>query len=371
MKLSTAASPTSTSGDSFVSKRLSSLDILRGFDLFLLLFFQPVLFRLGRALNLPWLNEVLYHFDHEVWVGFRFWDIIMPLFLFMAGASMPFSFAKYKDCPDKSAVYRKVLKRFVLLFFFGMIVQGNLLGLDPEHFYYYNNTLQAIAAGYVIAAFTLLNASFLTQIGVAMALLVVYTVPMMLFGDYTLEGNFAYKVDVLLMGRFQGDPTYTWIWSSLTFGVTVLLGTFAGHIMKEGKENRKRAVVRLFVAGVALVLAGELWSLEMPIIKRIWTGSMTLVSGGYCFLLMALFYFVVDYKGWNKGLNWLKFYGMNSITAYILGETINFRSIVQSVSYGLKPYLGNLYDTWLTFGNFLILFFILRWMFKHKIFLKI
>ena len=362
-------SPTSTSVYSTFPKRLASLDILRGFDLFLLLFFQPVLSSLGRKLDLPWLNDVLYHFNHEMWEGFRFWDMIMPLFLFMAGAAMPFSLAKYKECPHKS--YKKVMRRFVLLFFFGMIVQGNLLGLDLGHFYYYNNTLQAIAAGYLIAALVLLNASFRTQIGIAVVLLVVYAVPMMLFGDYTQEGNFAYKVDVLLMGRFQGDPKYTWIWSSLTFGVTVLLGTFAGRLMKEGKENRKQVVVRLFVTGVALVAAGKLWSLEMPIIKPIWTSSMTLLSGGFCFLLMALFYFVVDYKGWSKGLNWLKFYGMNSITAYVLGQTINFRSIVQSVSYGLKPFLGDFYDTWLTFGNVLILFFILRWMFKRRIFWKL
>ena len=76
--------------------RLASLDILRGFDLFLLVFFQPVFVALARQLNLPFLDEVLYQFDHEVWEGFRFWDLVMPLFLFMTGASMPFSLSKYK-----------------------------------------------------------------------------------------------------------------------------------------------------------------------------------------------------------------------------------------------------------------------------------
>ena len=99
-----------------VSGRLASLDILRGFDLFLLVFFQPVFVALGARLNLPWLNGILYQFDHEVWVGFRFWDLVMPLFLFMTGASMPFSFAKFRENPDKWAVYRKIFRRFVLLF---------------------------------------------------------------------------------------------------------------------------------------------------------------------------------------------------------------------------------------------------------------
>lgn len=109
------------------SPRLVSLDILRGFDLFLLVFFQPVLWTLAHQLNLPWLNSILFQFDHEVWEGFRFWDLVMPLFLFMTGASMPFSFSKFKDNPDKGPVYRKIIKRFILLFIFGMIVQGNLL----------------------------------------------------------------------------------------------------------------------------------------------------------------------------------------------------------------------------------------------------
>lgn len=109
----------------------------------------------------------------------------------------------------------------------------------------------------------------------------------------------------------------------------------------------------------------------MPVIKRLWTGSMTLLSGGYCFLLMALFYYWIDYKGHSRGLNWLKIYGMNSITAYLLGEVVNFRCIADSVSYGLKQYIGDYYPVWLTFANYLILFFLLRMMYKRGLFLKV
>ena len=79
--------------------RLASLDILRGFDLFLLVFFQPVLWVLARQLDVPFLNGILYQFDHEVWEGFRFWDLVMPLFLFMTGASMPFRCRSTKVFP--------------------------------------------------------------------------------------------------------------------------------------------------------------------------------------------------------------------------------------------------------------------------------
>lgn len=353
------------------SERLSSLDILRGFDLFLLVFFQPVLVALGSRLDLPWLNTVLYQFDHEVWTGFRFWDLVMPLFLFMAGASMPFSFAKYAGGAGRRAAFRKVARRFLLLFLLGMVVQGNLLGLDPAHIYFYTNTLQAIASGYLIAAVLLLCCPIRWQVAGTLALLLLYWLPMTFFGDFTPEGNFANRLDRAVMGRFRGDPTYTWIWSSLTFGVTVMLGTFAGRIMKEGKEERGKTVRRLFLVGVALVAGGWLWSLQMPVIKRIWSGSMTLLSGGYCFLLMGLFYYWIDYKGHTRGLEWLKIYGMNSIAAYLLGETVNFRCVAHSVCYGLERYLGEYYAVWLTFANFLILFLILRFMYRQKIFLKI
>ena len=135
------------------STRLASLDILRGFDLFLLVFFQPVFWALARQMNMPFLDSILYQLDHEVWEGFRFWDLVMPLFLFMTGASMPFSLSKYIGTTGSYwPVYRRILKRVLLLFIFGMIVQGNLLGLDAMHLYLYSNTLQSIAVGYLIAA---------------------------------------------------------------------------------------------------------------------------------------------------------------------------------------------------------------------------
>ena len=351
--------------------RLASLDILRGFDLFLLLFFQPVFYRLGKVLGWEWLDPILHQFEHEAWVGFRFWDLIMPLFLFMAGASMPFSFAKFKADPDKKRVYKKVVKRFIILFLLGMVVQGNLLGLDPSHIYFYVNTLQAIATGYLIAAIILLNCSVKTQIIATVSLLVIYTLPMMFCGDYTLEGNFAYKVDTLLMGRFQGDPSYTWIWSSLTFGVTVMLGAFSGEIIRMKKETPQEVVKWLLITGVALVAAAFIWSFEMPIIKRIWSGSMTLLAGGYCFLLMGLFFYWIDYKGHKRGLEWLKVYGMNSITAYMLAQVINFRCIATSLFHGLEQYLGDFYPIWISFVHYSIIFIILKHMYDKKIFLKI
>ena len=369
-----------------ITQRLKSLDILRGFDLFMLVFFQPVLYGLIRTMDLPFGQDILYHFNHEDWAGFRAWDLVMPLFLFMSGVSMPFAFSKFRQMPDKSAVYKRILKRVALLFILGAIVQGNLLDFDMHRLRLYSNTLQAIAAGYLITAVIFLNLpSMRGQLIAAFVLLLLYWIPMTFLGDFTPEGNFAEKVDKLVLGRFRDgvrwaeDGTwsfspryqYTWILSSLTFGVTVLMGTLAGGVMKND-SNRNRNALTLFIAGVACIAVSLLWSLQMPIIKKIWTCSMTLYSGGWCLLLMALFYYLIDCRGYSKGFNWLQIYGMNSITAYVLGQVINFRGVVNSVCHGLEQFMGaEYYKVWLTFGNYMILFFILHLLFKHKIFLRV
>ena len=98
---------------------------------------------------------------------------------------------------------------------------------------------------------------------------------------------------------------------------------------------------------------------------------MTLFAGGLCLMLMALCYWWVDVCGRQRGLMWLKVYGMNSIAAYMLGEVVNFRSVAHSVSYGLAPLLGEYYAAWLTLCNFTLLYYILRYMYRSGIFLKV
>ncbi|MCH5182395.1 MAG: DUF5009 domain-containing protein [Prevotellaceae bacterium] len=354
-------------------QRLLSLDILRGLDLFLLVFLQPVLWKWLSLCDVPWTEALRRQLDHEVWQGFRFWDLVMPLFLFMSGVSMPFSLSKYLkgEAPLRAACGR-IVRRCVLLFLLGMVVQGNLLGFDPDAIYLYTNTLQAIAVGYLLASIVVLRLPWRGQIVAAALLTAAYAVPMTLAGDFSPEGNLANRIDSVVLGRFRGDPTYTWLLSSLNFGVTVWLGAACGQIIRRTERTKPgQTALRLAFVGLGLVAGGLLWGLEMPVIKRIWTSSMTLFSGGLCFLLMAAFYYWIDVKGHVRGLLWLRIYGMNSIAAYMLGETIDFRSVVHSLSYGLAPRMGDYYGVWLTFGNFLIVFLILYALFRAKIFIKV
>ena len=370
--------------------RLESLDVLRGFDLFCLILCEATFYLLRDAINAPWFNKVMWNFSHVSWEGFSPWDLIMPLFMFMAGVSIPFALSRYKTESNKWLVYRRIGKRVLLLWIFGMMCQGNLLALDPNHIYLYSNTLQSIAMGYLIAAVLFLNFRTSTQVVVTVILLLAYWAAMQFItvdgfggGDYTRDGNLAEWVDRVVLGRFRHFAEiengvvlfskgyrYTWVLSSLNFGVTVLTGLFAGEILKRGLSPKKKYQY-LFGIGMIMVILGWLWNFQMPVIKHIWTSSMVLVSSGYCFLLMGLFYYWIDYKGYFKNNTWLKVFGMNSIVAYMLADVANFRCIGASLFHGLEQYLGAYYPVLIGLSNFIVIYIILWILYKHKIFLKV
>lgn len=377
--------------EQITNKRLESLDVLRGFDLFCLVVLETLFHPLAHALDAPWFRSFMWGFTHVNWEGFSSWDLVMPLFMFMAGVSMPFAFSKYKGIPNKTQVYRRIIKRVILLWIFGMMCQGNLLSLQIPALRFYSNTLQAIAMGYLIAAVLFLHVRTKVQIVVSVVLLLTYWAAMMFIsvdgfggGNFTPEHNLAEWVDQQVLGRFRDGVSvaadgswqfspwyqYTWVLSSLNFGVTVLTGVFAGQILKRDYKPQYKLKL-LFSIGTAMVLAGWLWGLQMPVIKKIWTSSMVLVSSGYCFWLMGAFYYWIDYKNHRRGTAWLKVYGMNSIVAYMLANVVNFGCIGGSLFFGLEPYVGRFYPVLIALSNVSIIYVILYLLYKHKLFLKV
>ena len=374
-----------------LSQRLESLDILRGFDLFMLVGLEMAMHHLSVAIDTPAFHSFMWCFTHVDWEGFSTWDLVMPLFMFMSGITIPFALSRYKDAQDKSLIYKRIFKRVVLLWIFGMMCQGNLLGLNPERIYLYSNTLQSIAMGYLISSLLFLHTRIRTQIITAIMLLLVYWGAMEFItvngyggGNYTPEGNLAEWIDRELLGRFRDGASvvngevffpdwyrYTWILSSLNFGVTVLTGTFAGYILKNKEWMPQKKLTYLLIIGLLMVAIGWIGGIWHPVIKKLWTSSMVLVSSGYCFLLMALFYYIIDYKGWRKYTNWLKVYGMNSIVAYMLTMCVNFSCIGHSLFHGLEPYMGAYYQVLITLSNVAIVYFILWCLYKKQLFLRV
>ena len=380
-----------------MKKRLESLDVLRGADLFFLVALGPIMGKIASAANAEWLDKGMWIFHHVAWEGFSPWDIIMPLFMFMAGATIPFAMERYRREGDKRAALWRISRRVVVLWIFGMMCQGNLLALDPNRIYLFTNTLQAIAVGYAVAAVMFLFTRLRTQIVAAVLLLLAYWAAMEWVevvignvsferfggGDYSPEHNLAEWVDREVLGRFRDHATvengvvvwsksyhYTWILSSLNFAVTGLCGMFAGKIAKS-EMTEKRKLQWLFGAGAAMVAISLIWSIWMPIIKIIWTSSMALFAAGVSFILLGISYYFVDYKGYNKNITWLKVYGMNSIAAYMLTQIVNFRGVADSIFYGLEQYMGDWYSLLLTLAQVGTIYLILYVMYRKKIFLKV
>ena len=356
-----------------MKKRLESLDVLRGADLFFLMAVGPIVRRLIKTLDVEWLNKCNWLFDHVEWQGFSPWDIIMPLFVFMTGITIPFALGRMREERTYGTALWRILRRVVLLWIFGLICQGGLFDKDPETVYLYSNTLQAIAVAYAASAIMYLFTNLRTQIIFAAVLLLGYWAAMEFIsigdfggGDYTSEKNLAEWIDNAVLGRFRDgakvvdgvvvfkeDYHYTWILSSLTFIVTGMMGMFAG-------------------VGVALVVAGLVLGIWHPIIKKIWTSSMTLFSGGICFLLLWLCYYLIDYKGYRKGLTLFKVYGMNSIAAYMMPKFLKVRAVLDGLLFGLAYCIG---DAWsamvITVLNVMVQYYLLYYMYKREIFLKV
>ena len=352
--------------------------------MFLLLVLGPVVRAFDKVLDGG--DAFFRQFYHVSWEGFVAWDIIMPLFLFMSGITIPFSMARYKEGekPD-GKFYLKLLRRFCLLFLLGWVVQGNLLEFSWQEFHPFANTLQAIAVGYVIAALVFVYCRPKWQILICSFMFAAYWLVFAVFGGMNMdpEGNIAMVVDRAVLGchrdgviwsqdgtwAFNNGYQYTWILSSLNFAVTVMLGCFAGLLLKREHDAPQKRALWLFVAGTGLVLAGLGMSPLFPIIKKIWSSSMTLFSGGICFLLTALTYYIVDVKGWKKGTGVLKWFGMNSIVAYCIGEVIDFRSVSVSLLHGFDAWAG--YPILIAIANTAILTVIMMILYRRKILLKV
>ena len=383
--------PTTDNGAAGTAKstRLLSLDLLRGMDLAFLVLLQPVVYQWLEACQPAsgtFGSAVYGQITHVPWQGFCFWDIIMPLFMFMSGITIPFSMAKYQRGESKAGAsfLLRLLKRFVVLWVLGMVVQGNLLALDARQLHLYSNTLQSIAVGYVVVALLFVYTSWRTQLAVVVGCMVAYVAVFAFWGqmDFSIDANICEEIDRQVLGRWRDgvvwsgdkwcwDPTYhyTWILSSLNFVGTVYLGYLAGVVLRTGRTPESKLRI-LLLSGVGLIVLAFALSPVVPIIKHIWSTSMTFLAGGICFLLMAAAYYWVDMRGHTRGLMWLKVYGTNSLVAYVLGEYVRFDSLTDSLCYGLKPLLGDYYPVLGAAAQGIFVLIVLRCLYKLNIFLK-
>ena len=358
--------------------RIASIDALRGFDMLFIIFLDHFFQALNVGVGSPFTKVLAKQFDHPEWFGSSVYDIVMPLFLFIVGAAIPFALSKRKLQDSRlSALYAKLIKRFVILFILGWIVQGHLLEFNLETFSIFSNTLQAIAVGYLFSSIAYIHFNLKTRLFIFGASLLIYTllltipnVPGVGRGVLLPDSSFAWYVDQKVFGDFQDGTQYTWLLSGFGFIATTLSGVFAGELIKSDLP-RKKVALYLFVIGVGGLLAGMVLGIWHPIIKKLWTSSFVLASSGVCFLLLSLFYWIIDVKGKITWAYPLKVIGMNAIVAYMLSHVFNFHLIAEMVLYGLKQFVGDFNYLVLTIGGFGILYLILWYMYRNKTFIKV
>lgn len=359
--------------------RVQSIDALRGFDMFWIIGGGAVF---GGLVEL-WPNAVTetikLHLEHVNWEGFRFEDLIFPLFLFVVGAVLPFSvLRRIEKGQSRKKVYLHIIKRGVVLVLIGLILNGLLRFNWPEM--RWSGVLQRIGICYFFAALIVINTKWRTQAVVIGAILILYWVAMMLIpvpgygaGVITPEGCLSSYIDQqLLPGKFccyeHGDNEG--LISTLPAICTTLLGALAGHWLRSNRSGNRKTM-GLALAGIVSLIVGYVWGMVFPIIKIIWTSSYVLYSGGWCLLLLALFYWVIDVKGCKKWAFFFIVIGMNPITIYSLQWFVNFDEITRFFVQGLLDHSGIFTVMLLPISVLAVKWLFLWFLHRHKIFLKI
>ena len=318
-------------------ERLYSLDLLRGLDIFFLTVVCGIFWAAHEGLGLfpvppgtpeGYFGPVMEQFAHR-WGLFHLIDIVMPMFIFMCGAAVPFALGRrLLDGRPAAAFWKHLGARFALLWFCGMIAQGDLLTLDPGKIRLFDNTLQTIACGYVIAALTMLIPDRRIRWAMPAVLALGYTIPLAVYGDYTPTGNLAHLVEVRIVNTFcvplgfsAKVTDYTWFATIPMFGVMTLMGMISTEILTDKTVADMKKFFRLLVLGTAVLGLGWLTYPWIPSVKHIFTLTFTAQAMGWCMISLAVLYYLTDILKFRKGLGIFILFGQFALTAYMLCDT--------------------------------------------------
>jgi predicted acyltransferase len=323
-------------------------------------------------------NNFFIQFFHHPWNGLRFWDLIQPGFMFMAGTAMAYSLHKqWQNGVTWNQSFIKALKRSAWLFFWGVLdyaVRKN--GLSFELW----DVLTQLSFT-TLVAFLIFRWSAPTQIGFSIFLLVLTEVLYRFTNvpgfdqPFTDQHNFGNYIDLLLMNKINHGG---WVAiNCLPTAAHTIWGALAGKLLMSD-ENSNKKIKTLVVFGLICLVVGYAmdWTIT-PIIKRIATSSFTIASAGWCFLMLALCYWWIDVKKHQSYVTFFQVVGMNSIFIYLFFEIVGSR--------WFNGYISAITDGLMTSANFPLavmmivtplVIFGLEWglcffLYKRKIFFKL
>ncbi len=375
------AGPNGNTPPSFVSQRLYSLDALRGFDMFWIMGAEEIFHTMSKATGSSFWGAIANQFTHPDWNGFHFYDLIFPLFLFMAGVATPFSVGREMEKgKTKNQLLWRVVKRGLILVLLG-VIYNNGLHIKPISEIRFASVLGRIGLAYMFANIIYLYASKRAQIIWFAGLLIGYwlllkftAAPGFMPGDLTMEGNFASYIDRnIIPGKlYLGIHDPEGLVSTIAAIGTGLLGIMAGLYLKRTNIGGGVKARNLAIAGVISILLALLWNLDFPINKNLWTSSFVLLVGGISLILLGLFYYIIDVLGYKKWAFFFRVIGMNSILIYMSGQFIGW----EYANHGFFAWLGELIGDPFNAVALSITYVLVKWaflyfMYKKKVFLRV
>lgn len=365
------------------TKRLQSLDTLRGFDMFFIMGGGSLFVALATLFPNPVFNAIAEQMTHVAWNGIHVEDMIFPLFLFIAGISFPFSLEKQREQKKTNGdIYKKIIRRGLTLVLLGILYNG-FLNFDFEN-QRYASVLGRIGLAWMFAALLFVNTRTTTRIGITVTLLVGYFLLLVLVpspeangaGRFTMEGCLVGYVDRLLLpGRLHlGVHDPEGLLAVLPAIGTALLGMFTGEFIKSEKkgytDNKK--VLYLLGGGTSLLIIGLVWDVFFPINKNLWTSSFVCLVGGISMILFALFYYLVDVKGYKGWTLFFRVIGMNSITIYLAQRFIDFSYTSSALFGGLAGSVPEAAASLINAVGYIALCWgFLYFLYRQRIFLKV
>ena len=372
---------THTSTDPFSQQRLYSLDALRGFDMFWILGGEEIFHTLAKATHWSVFEAISNQLTHPAWNGFHLYDLIFPLFLFLAGVATPYSVGReIEKGRSKNELLLRVIKRGLILVLLGLVA-NNGLEIKPISEIRFGSVLGRIGLAYMFANIIYLYTKPKAQVIWFFALIIGYwlmlkftSAPGFPGGDLTMEGNFASYIDrSVLPGHLYltiHDPEG--LVSTIPAISTGLLGIMAGQLLKRQGITQRKKVLYLAVAGVIALVVAQIWNLDFPINKNLWTSSFVMNVGGLSLLLLSFFYYVIDVLGHKKWAFFFRVIGMNSILIYISGHFINWGYMNNGFFKWLGQLVGDPFnDVLLAITYVGLKWLFLYFMYQKKVFLRV
>jgi predicted acyltransferase len=414
------------------SRRLLSLDALRGFDMFWIVGGEEVVHALYKAWPSGPTRLLAKQMDHTPWAGVTFYDLIFPLFVFIVGTSLVFSIPRMIEREGRAAAIKRIVFRSLVLYLFGVLVYDGLAhGIEGIR---WMGVLQRIALSYFFTSLIFCFLGTRSMLVVWVTLLLGYWALMAMVpirniqltaanvaqlarqsgdektaayfensaspnastvkdspawagarrlffsttnrvtGTYTQGYNVADHFDFQYLPGKKWDVFYDpeGFLSTIPAVATCLFGVFVGLLLKSGSVPNRKKVFLLLAAGALSLCLGFLWGLQFPVIKKIWTSSYVLVAGGFSCIALAAFFQMIEIWGWRKWCMPFVWIGMNPITIYLLFNLVEFNEFAERIVGGpVKEALGVCGALPMTILVVALMFSIVRFLYKRQIFLRL